>query len=99
VTRERALADAAAIDARRAREEALPPLAGVPFAAKNLYDIAGVTTITGSKIHAQTSPAARDHAAGDTGSRDQDVQRGMHRDTTEVRDVPARFSSLARRPD
>jgi 1-carboxybiuret hydrolase len=58
VTRDRALSDAAAIDAKRARGEALPPLAGVPFAVKNLYDITGVTTLAGSKIQA-TQPAAR----------------------------------------
>ncbi|MFM9883238.1 MAG: AtzE family amidohydrolase [Burkholderiales bacterium] len=60
VTRAQALADAAAIDAKRARGEALPFLAGVPFAVKNLYDIAGVTTIAGSKIHATQPPAERD---------------------------------------
>jgi predicted TIM-barrel fold metal-dependent hydrolase len=32
----------------------------VPFAVKNLFDIAGVVTLAGSKIHAEHAPAARD---------------------------------------
>ena len=60
VTRERALAEAAAIDARRAAGELLPPLAGVPYAVKNLFDIDGVTTLAGSKINRDLPPATRD---------------------------------------
>ncbi len=60
VTRERALREAGAIDRRRARGEALPPLAGVPFAAKNLFDVEGLTTLAGAKIEASRPPAARD---------------------------------------
>ena len=56
LTRERARRDAEAVDARRARGEALGPLAGMPFAVKNLFDIEGVVTLAGSKIN-------RDHAA------------------------------------
>ena len=41
----RARAEAAAVDQRRARGEALPPLAGVPYAVKNLFDIAGEVTL------------------------------------------------------
>jgi AtzE family amidohydrolase len=33
------------------------PLAGVPFAVKDLYDLAGVVTRSGSKIHAERAPA------------------------------------------
>jgi amidase/aspartyl-tRNA(Asn)/glutamyl-tRNA(Gln) amidotransferase subunit A len=60
ITRERALDEATALDARRASGAALPPLAGVPFAAKNLFDIAGVTTIAGSRVLANAAPAAAD---------------------------------------
>jgi 1-carboxybiuret hydrolase len=60
VTGERALAEAAAIDQRRARGERLGPLAGAPFAVKNLFDIAGLVTLAGSKIDAERSPAASD---------------------------------------
>jgi AtzE family amidohydrolase len=53
----RARAEAADIDARRARGEALGPLAGVPYAVKNLFDIEGEVTLAGSKIN-RTHPAA-----------------------------------------
>lgn len=62
VTRERALREAAAIDRRRAAGEALPPLAGVPYAVKNLFDIEGITTLAGSKINRDSAPAAADCA-------------------------------------
>ena len=39
------------------------PLAGVPFAVKNLFDVAGVTTVAGSRIHAERPPATRDATA------------------------------------
>ncbi|MCZ8183830.1 MAG: AtzE family amidohydrolase [Beijerinckiaceae bacterium] len=51
VTAGRALATAERLDARRRRGEALPPLAGVPFAVKNLFDMAGLPTRAGSKIN------------------------------------------------
>jgi len=38
------------------------PLAGVPFAVKNLFDIAGIATRAGSKINNDNPPAARDGA-------------------------------------
>ena len=38
---ERAVQEAKAIDQRRTRGDTLPPLAGVPYAVKNLYDIQG----------------------------------------------------------
>jgi len=60
VTRERALAEARAIDARYAAGETLPPLAGVPYAVKDLFDVAGVTTLAGSKMLADDPPARTD---------------------------------------
>jgi 1-carboxybiuret hydrolase len=60
VTRDRALAEAQAIDARRVRGEALPPLAGVPYAVKNLFDVEGLPTLAGARIHAGRPPAAED---------------------------------------
>ena len=60
VTTDRALAKADAIDAARARGETLPPFAGAPFAAKNLYDIAGLVTRAGSKINRDNAPATQD---------------------------------------
>lgn len=60
VTATRALAQAAAIDKARAAGEPLGPLAGVPFAAKNLFDIKGLPTRAGSKINRERAPARRD---------------------------------------
>src|SRR5690606_23034069 len=60
VTHERARKRAQRIDAMVARGEDPGPLAGVPFAAKDLFDIEGITTIAGSKILAGRSPAAAD---------------------------------------
>jgi aspartyl-tRNA(Asn)/glutamyl-tRNA(Gln) amidotransferase subunit A len=49
-------------DRARARAASGPagPLAGVPFAVKNLIDIAGVTTLAGSKINRDNPPALAD---------------------------------------
>ena len=60
VTAKRALAKATAIDARRARGETLGPLAGAPFAVKNLFDVAGLTTRAGSLINRDRAPAGAD---------------------------------------
>lgn len=59
-TAARARAEADAVDARRARGEVLPPLAGLPYAVKNLFDVAGVTTLAGSKINRELPPARED---------------------------------------
>ena len=60
VTAERARARASAIDAAAARKQKLGPLAGVPFAVKNLFDISGLATVAGSKINRAHPPAGRD---------------------------------------
>jgi 1-carboxybiuret hydrolase len=57
VTPERAHAKARAIDAG---DKSKLPLAGVPFAVKNLFDIAGLATVAGSKINRAYAPATRD---------------------------------------
>jgi aspartyl-tRNA(Asn)/glutamyl-tRNA(Gln) amidotransferase subunit A len=59
----RALAQAEAIDADLAAGRSVGPLAGVPFAVKNLFDVAGVTTIAGSKIRRDAPPALHDATA------------------------------------
>ncbi len=59
----RALARARALDARLARGDAGTgqlPLLGAPFAVKNLFDVAGVTTLAGSRIERDAAPAAGD---------------------------------------
>ena len=60
ITAERALNDARGVDAKLARGEDPGPLAGVPFAVKDLFDIAAVVTRAGSKIDAEGAPAAAD---------------------------------------
>jgi len=51
VLAERALSRAYALDAARAAGEAsIGPLAGVPFAVKNLFDVAGLVTLAGSRL-------------------------------------------------
>jgi aspartyl-tRNA(Asn)/glutamyl-tRNA(Gln) amidotransferase subunit A len=71
VTADRARREAARIDADRAAGRTLGPLAGVPFAVKNLFDIEGLPTRAGSKINRERPLAPRDgalvarlHAAG-----------------------------------
>lgn len=59
-TAQRALGEADAIDRRRAAGEVLPPLAGLPYAVKNLFDVEGVTTLAGSKINRALAPAQAD---------------------------------------
>src|SRR3546814_2744412 len=62
VTADRARAKAAAIDQMRSAGRPLGPLAGVPFAVKNLFDVAGLATLAGSKINREHKPAAADAA-------------------------------------
>ncbi len=62
VTEDRARRKAQAIDDARARGAPLGPLAGVPFAVKNLFDVAGLSTLAGSKINRDDPPKTRDAA-------------------------------------
>jgi AtzE family amidohydrolase len=60
VTAERARAKAAALDAAIAAGVRPGPLVGVPFAVKNLIDVAGLPTLAGSKINRDHPPATAD---------------------------------------
>ena len=60
VTADRARTKARAIDAAIAAGKAVGPLAGVPFAVKNLFDVQGLSTRAGSKINRDLPPAIRD---------------------------------------
>jgi len=60
VTADRARAKARAIDADIAAGKEVGPLAGVPFAVKNLFDVAGLPTRAGSKINRDLAPSRRD---------------------------------------
>ncbi|HEX3340799.1 MAG TPA: AtzE family amidohydrolase [Pseudolabrys sp.] len=60
VIEDRARARAKSVDTAAATGQKLGPLAGVPFAVKNLFDIAGITTVAGSKINRSYPPAKHD---------------------------------------
>jgi len=60
VTAARARAEADAVDRMIAAGADPGPLAGVPIAVKNLFDIAGVVTRAGSKIRRGEAPATED---------------------------------------
>ena len=59
----RAEAAAAEVDRKIAAGENPGPLAGVPVAVKNLYDVAGLPTRAGSKIRRTAPPAVADAPA------------------------------------
>jgi 1-carboxybiuret hydrolase len=60
VTADRARAKAKSIDAAIAAGQNPGPLAGVPFAVKNLFDVEGLPTRAGSKINRDLAPSSRD---------------------------------------
>lgn len=63
ITAETALHDAKLIDDAIASGKNPGMLAGVPFAVKNLFDVAGTTTLAGAKINAENPPAMQDATA------------------------------------
>ena len=62
ILEDRALAAAQEIGFACAAGKPLGPLAGVPFAVKNLFDVRDVATLAGSKINRDTPVATRDAA-------------------------------------
>jgi 1-carboxybiuret hydrolase len=60
ITAERARESARKVDAAVAAGKNPGPLAGVPFAVKNLFDVRGLPTRAGSKINRDCPPASRD---------------------------------------
>lgn len=60
ITEERAFEEARAVDRARDAGEPLGPLAGVPYAVKNLFDVRGLVTLAGSKINRDLPPAPQD---------------------------------------
>ena len=62
ITAERARSEARAVDRARARGDILPPLAGVPYAVKNLFNIKRLVTLAGAKIRVRDTPASADAA-------------------------------------
>lgn len=61
ITAERMLQEADAVDKLRQRGETLPPLAGIPYAVKNLFDVVGYSTLAGAQLF-QHRPAAQQDA-------------------------------------
>ena len=60
VLADRARKRAQAVDIAQAKGRSIGPLAGVPFAVKNLFDITGIATLAGSKINRSCPPSIRD---------------------------------------
>src|SRR6266851_2277197 len=60
VTSERALREADSVDRALSSGRDPGPLAGVPYAVKNLFDVAGLVTLAGSKINRDHAPASDD---------------------------------------
>ncbi len=63
VTQQAAQSYAQTIDRNIEQGKPLGILTGVPFAAKNLFDIAGITTLAGAKINEGNPPAEKDATA------------------------------------
>lgn len=63
VLSEQAIQRAVQIDQQIARGDDPGELAGVPFAVKDLFDVAGLTTLAGSKINRDHPPATQDATA------------------------------------
>jgi len=61
VTTDRMLQEAEGIDRLRRDGQPLPPLAAVPYAVKNLFDVAGYSTLAGASLFSDR-PAARQDA-------------------------------------
>ena len=57
---DQAKAQAIAIDKLRAEGLVLSPIAGMPISIKDLFDVAGETTMAGSRVRKNSAPAARD---------------------------------------
>jgi aspartyl-tRNA(Asn)/glutamyl-tRNA(Gln) amidotransferase subunit A len=60
IVAKRARLRADAIDSGRASGQTIGPLAGVPFAVKNLFDVAGLPTRAGSAINRERQPSTHD---------------------------------------
>lgn len=60
ITGPRMLKEASAVDAQRQRGEPLPPLAGIPYAVKNLFDVAGHSTLAGASLFSDRPAAQAD---------------------------------------
>lgn len=60
VTSQRMLREADQVDLQRQRGEVLPTLAGIPYAVKNLFDVAGHSTLAGASLFSERAAARED---------------------------------------
>lgn len=60
VTGQRMLREADQVDLQRQRGEVLPVLAGIPYAVKNLFDVAGHSTLAGASLFSERTAACED---------------------------------------
>ena len=60
VTSQRMLREADQVDLQRQRGEVLPLLAGIPYAVKNLFDVAGHSTLAGASLFSERAAARED---------------------------------------
>ncbi|MCI1029440.1 AtzE family amidohydrolase [Pantoea dispersa] len=60
VTAQRMLREADRLDQQRQRGEPLPVLAGIPYAVKNLFDVAGHSTLAGASLFSERPVAQQD---------------------------------------
>ncbi|MBK4785904.1 MAG: AtzE family amidohydrolase [Pantoea sp. Pent] len=60
VTAQRMLREADLLDQQRQRGEPLPALAGIPYAVKNLFDVAGHSTLAGASLFSERPVAQQD---------------------------------------
>jgi len=60
VTGQRMLREAEQVDSQRQRGETLPALAGIPYAVKNLFDVAGHSTLAGASLFSERAAARED---------------------------------------
>lgn len=61
ITADRMWQEAGVIDRQRRNGQPLPPLAAVPYAVKNLFDVVGYSTLAGASLF-RDRPAAREDA-------------------------------------
>ncbi len=60
ITGQRMLREADQVDLQRQRGEVLPVLAGIPYAVKNLFDVAGHSTLAGASLFSGRAAARED---------------------------------------
>lgn len=60
ITEDRMLREADRLDGLQRNGQPLPALAAVPYAVKNLFDVAGHTTLAGASLLSDRPPASHD---------------------------------------